>query len=169
MINLAAGYAFLIRPMMGGVGFESPGSVVVEADGPGDWTVLHQAAGVFEGRRREANARDAKGLSVAVTQVSNGSPVAFEPDDSFSMTVGSTRRETVGRFTADAAGAYRIEAGGNARPVVLFAARWSTSVPFATVGTLALVQIVAIGLGIVGVNRLIRNRRARAAVEPAPV
>ena len=163
VINLAVVYTLLVRPSMGGTGFESPGSVVVDVATPGDFTVMHQTAGTFEGQRRASDSGDARGLLIAVTRASDGAPVAFEADDSFTMNVGATQRVTVGRFRAEEAGAYRVEVRGNAKPVVLFVTKWSTRVPFAAVGVLASLQILAIGLVILGVNRLIKTRRAPSA------
>lgn len=168
VMNLTIGYAVLIRPSMGGVGFESPGSLVVDAEATGDWTVMHQTAGKFNGQRHKAEARDARGLSITVTRVADGAAVEFEADDSFSMMVGATQRVTVGRFIADEAGQYRVDATGNASPIVLYVTRWSKNAPLALVGTIGGVQIVAVVLGFFGVNRLIKHRRARSAVGRVP-
>lgn len=163
MITLTVGYTLLVRPSMGGTGFESPGSITVVADEPSDFTLMHQISGSFEGRRHQADARDARGLRIIVTRAEDGSAVDFEPDDTFSMTVGSTHRATVGRFRAEQAGAYTVEASGNTSPVVLFVTRWSTSFPLSTVGAMFFLQILAVTLGWMGGSRLVRRWRAAAA------
>lgn len=161
--TLTIAYFVLVRPSMKGIGFESPGWVTAVADEASDFTVMHQTNGVFEGRRHEADARDASGLRITVTRVADGTPVAFEPDDSFRMSVGATQRVTVGRFHAEVAGDYKVEATGSSKPIVLFVTQWSTSVSPITVGALGMLQLVVVALVWMGVSRIAKRRRATAA------
>lgn len=161
--NITVAYLLFARPAMGGSGFQSPGSVVIPAESPGTWTVFHEVAGTFEGRRHQSGSPDSRGLTISVSRLDDGSPVVFEPDSSFTMSVGSRTRVTAGRFMVDRPGEYRVEAAGHTKPIVLYVTEWSTSVPLIHVAMLACVQITAFILAMMGVRRLMKQLRGSPA------
>ncbi len=166
--NIAVAYLLFARPAMSGSGFQSPGSLVVVAEKPGTWTVFHEVAGTFEGRRHQSGSLDSRGLTISVSRLNDASPVAFEPDSSFTMSVGSTTRVTAGRFAVDQPGEYRVEAAGHSDPIVLYVTEWSTSVPIIHVVMMGCVQIVAVVLGVIGVRRLMKQLRESPASLDTP-
>ena len=95
--------------------FLAPGSTPVQLAEPGDYLIWHEHRTLYEGRSYDVAAALPGGARFAV-EAPGGGAVAVEPFGSMTSEASQGRSVSVARFSAPAAGAYRVSVQGAFEP-----------------------------------------------------
>ncbi len=95
--------------------FLAPGSVQVQLAEPGDYLIWHEHRTLYEGRSYDVAAALPGGTRFAV-EAPGGGAVAVEPFGAMTSEAAQGRSVSVARFSAPAAGAYRVTVQGAFEP-----------------------------------------------------
>jgi len=153
-----AGFAaagFYLMPRLGGLDSAMkravvPGSVVLELDQPGDYTIYHEQNSVVDGQYYASPAIG--GLRVNVVAEATGAALALRSSTNTSYAMGNRKGVSMFAFSVEQAGRYRLTAGfadGRGEPKVVLAVEHGMFARIFSLigGTLA---FVFGGLGIAG-------------------
>ncbi len=95
--------------------FLAPGSTQVQLAEPGDYLIWHEHRTLYEGRSYDVAAALPGGARFAV-EAPGGGAVAVEPFGAMTSEASQGRSVSVARFSAPAAGAYRVSVQGAFEP-----------------------------------------------------